>query len=218
MEILKTPIEFLKGVGPMRADLLRKELNIYTYNDLLFYYPFRYVDKTKIYKISELDSNMPFVQIKGNIVKIEEVGKGRSKRLIAYLEDASGIIQLVWFKGIRWIKQGLKLNVDYIVFGKPSRFRSSYNIVHPEIDKIDDENSNHYGVSLQGVYNSTEKLTAKGLNSRGLQKLIKNLFPLLKNEIRETLSQEMIDELNLPSRDEALFNVHLPKNNQDLIS
>ena len=217
MEILKTPIEFLKGVGPMRADLLRKELNIYTYNDLLFYYPFRYVDKTKIYKISELDSNMPFVQIKGNIVKIEEVGKGRSKRLIAYLEDASGIIQLVWFKGIRWIKQGLKLNVDYIVFGKPSRFKSSYNIVHPEIDKIDDENSNHYRVSLQGVYNSTEKLTAKGLNSRGLQKLIKNLFPLLKNEIRETLSQEIIDELNLPSRDEALFNVHLPKNNQDLI-
>ena len=217
MEILKTPIEFLKGVGPMRADLLRKELNIYTYNDLLFYYPFRYVDKTKIYKISELDSNMPFVQIKGNIVKIEEVGKGRSKRLIAYLEDASGIIQLVWFKGIRWIKQGLKLNVDYIVFGKPSRFKSSYNIVHPEIYKIDDENSNHYRVSLQGVYNSTEKLTAKGLNSRGLQKLIKNLFPLLKNEIRETLSQEIIDELNLPSRDEALFNVHLPKNNQDLI-
>ena len=127
MELLSTPIDFLKGVGPAKADMLKKELQIFTYKDLLYYFPFRYVDKSKIFKISELTADLPFVQIKGRIIKFEDIGKGRSKRLVAHLEDDTGIIKLVWFKGIRWIKGSLKLNTEYLVFGKPTAFKDLFN-------------------------------------------------------------------------------------------
>ena len=123
MDILSTPIDFLKGVGPMRADVLRKELNIFTYNDLLHYFPFRYIDRSKIYRISDIDRNMQFIQIKGVAKKIESIGKGRSRRLSVCLEDSSGSINLVWFKGIKWIQRRLQLNTEYLVFGKPSIFK-----------------------------------------------------------------------------------------------
>ena len=216
MELLSTPIDFLKGVGPAKADLLKKELRIFTYRDLLTYYPFRYIDKSKIFKVSDLTPDLPFVQIKGKIIKFEDIGKGRSKRLIAHLEDDTGVIKLVWFKGTRWIKSSLKLNTEYLVFGKASAFKNTYNIVHPETDLWDDYNKKAH-VGLQGVYHSTEKLSAKGLNSRGILKLIKNLVPLLKNDIEETLSEKIIKELNLPSKEEALVDIHIPKNNNDFI-
>ena len=128
MELLSTPIDFLSGVGPARADLLKKELRIFTYRDLLTYYPFRYMDKSKIFKVADLNSDLPFVQIKGKIIKFEDIGRGRTKRLIAHLEDDTGIIKLVWFKGTRWIKSSLKLNVEYLVFGKPTEFKNTFNI------------------------------------------------------------------------------------------
>ena len=216
MELLSTPIDFLSGVGPARADLLKKELRIFTYRDLLTYYPFRYVDKSKIFKVADLNSDLPFVQIKGKIIKFEDIGRGRAKRLIAHLEDDTGIIKLVWFKGTRWIKSSLKLNVEYLVFGKPTAFKNTFNIVHPETDLWEDYNQKAH-VGLQGVYHSSEKLSAKGLNSRGILKLIKNLIPLLKNDIDENLSEKIIKELNLPSKEEALVDIHLPKDNTDFI-
>jgi len=216
MELLSTPIDFLSGVGPARSDLLKKELRIFTYRDLLTYFPFRYVNKSKIFKVADLNSDLPFVQIKGKIIKFEDIGRGRAKRLIAHLEDDTGIIKLVWFKGTRWIKSSLKLNVEYLVFGKPTAFKNTFNIVHPETDLWEDYNQKAH-VGLQGVYHSSEKLSAKGLNSRGILKLIKNLIPLLKNDIDENLSEKIIKELNLPSKEEALVDIHLPKNNTDLI-
>ena len=216
MELLSTPIDFLKGVGPAKADLLKKELRIFTYRDLLTYFPFRYIDKSKIFKVSDLTPDLPFVQIKGKITKFEDIGKGRLKRLIAHLEDDTGVIKLVWFKGTRWIKSSLKLNTEYLVFGKASAFKNAYNIVHPETDLWQDYNKKAH-VGLQGVYHSTEQLSAKGLNSRGILKLIKNLVPLLKNDIEETLSKKIIEELNLPSKEQALVDIHIPKNNNDFI-
>ncbi|MGY8989210.1 MAG: OB-fold nucleic acid binding domain-containing protein, partial [Flavobacteriales bacterium] len=144
------------------------------------------------------------------------MGKGRSKRLVAHLEDETGIIKLVWFKGIRWIKGSLKLNTEYLVFGKPSTFKNLFNIVHPETDLLEDYNQKAH-IGLQGAYHSSEKLSAKGLNSRGILKLIKNLIPLLKNDIKETLSEKIIEELNLPSKEDALINIHTPKDNSELI-
>ena len=216
MELLSTSIDFLKGVGPARADLLKKELNIFTYRDLLYYFPFRYIDKSKVFKVSDLHSDLPFVQIKGKIIRFEDVGKGRSKRLVAHMQDDTGTIQLVWFKGTRWIKSSLKLDIDYLVFGKPSSFKNRFNIVHPEVDLWEDYNKKAH-VGLQGVYHSSEKLSAKGLNSRGILKLIKNLIPLLKNDIKESLSDEIIKGLNLPSKEKALVDIHIPKNNTDFI-
>ena len=216
MELLSTSIDFLKGVGPARADLLKKELNIFTYRDLLYYFPFRYIDKSKVFKVSDLHSDLPFVQIKGKMIRVEYVGNGRSKRLVAHLQDDTGVVQLVWFKGTRWIKSSLKLDIDYLVFGKPSSFKNRFNIVHPEVDLWEDYNKKAH-VGLQGVYHSSEKLSAKGLNSRGILKLIKNLIPLLKNDIQESLSDEIIKDLNLPSKEKALVDIHIPENNTDFL-
>ena len=216
MEILSNPIDFLKGVGPSRANLLKKELNIFTYKDLLYYFPFRYIDKSKIYKISNLSSEMPYVQIKGKIIRFEDIGIGKTKRLVAHFQDDSKILQLVWFKGIRWIKSSLKLNTEYLVFGKPSFFKNNLNIVHPEIDLWDDNNKKT-SIGLQGVYHSSEKLSSKGLNSRGIQKLIKNLLPIIENDIEETLPEKLLYELKLPNKKRAIFDIHIPKNNEDYL-
>ena len=135
---------------------------------------------------------------------------------MAHFRDETGIVQLVWFKGTRWIKSSLKLNTDYLVFGKPSSFKNNFNIVHPEIDLWEDYNKKAH-VGLQGVYHSSEKLSSKGLNSRGILKLIKNLIPLLKNDIHESLSDKIIDQLKFPSKEKALVDIHIPKNNLDFI-
>jgi len=216
MEILSNPIDFLKGVGPSRANLLKRELNIFTYKDLLYYFPFRYIDKSKIYKISNLSSEMPYVQLKGKIIRFEDIGIGKTKRLVAHFQDDSKILQLVWFKGIRWIKSSLKLNTEYLVFGKPSFFKNNLNIVHPEVDLWDDNNKKT-SIGLQGVYHSSEKLSSKGLNSRGIQKLIKNLLPIIENEIEETLPEKLLYELRLPNKKRAIFDIHIPKNNEDYL-
>lgn len=215
MQILDTPIDYLKGVGPTRANLLKKELKIFTYRDLLMHYPFRYLDRSKIHRISELRQAMPYVQLRGKIIKFEEKGKRKGKRLIGSFQDDTGIVELVWFKGIRWIKSGVKLDAEYIVFGKPSDFNGKINIVHPEMDL--QENIHHSSASLQAVYHSTELLNAKGLNSRSIGKLARVLLPLLENQLEETLSSSLISKLNLPSREESFFNIHLPKDSKSLL-
>ena len=216
MELLSTPIDFLKGVGPAKADLLKKELRIFTYRDLITYYPFRYVDKSKIFKVSDLNADLPFIQLKGEVLKFETIGKGRAKRLVAHFKDDTGIIKLIWFKGITWIRSSIKLNTEYLVFGKPTSFKNTFSLVHPELDLWEDYNKKAH-VGLQGVYHSSEKLSAKGLNSRGILKLIKNLIQLLKNDIKETLSLKILTQLNLPTKEDSLINIHIPKNNNDFI-
>jgi ATP-dependent DNA helicase RecG len=209
MHILSTPIEYLKGVGPIRSELLRKELNIFTYEDLLLNFPFRYVDKSNIHLISQINDSFPHVQFRGRIKKIEEKGNKRSKRLIAYFQDSSGVIELIWFKSIRWIKQNLDLNKEYIVFGKPSFYSGKPNLVHPDLDVIDGVKEDFMG--LHGVYSTTEKLINKGLNSRAISKLVKNLLPLLENNIEENLSDEVLTKFKIPKKKNALINIHISK-------
>ena len=215
MHILETPIDYLKGVGPTRADLLKKELHIFTYGDLLHHYPFRYIDKSIVYKIADLTADMPFIQLKGQIIKFEEKGQKNSKRLIAQFKDETGILELLWFKGTRWIKSGVKLHTDYIVFGRPTAYKGIFNIVHPELDLQEEEQQ--ISSSLQAVYHSTELLNAKGLSSRAIGKLTKALLPLLNNQLEETLSPHLISKLNLPTREQSFSDVHHPKDAKALV-
>jgi ATP-dependent DNA helicase RecG len=215
MHILETPIDYLKGVGPARATLLRKELHIFTYGDLLQHYPFRYIDKSFVYNIVDLTADLPFIQLKGKIIKFEEKGHKKSKRLIAHFKDETGVLELLWFKGIRWIKSGVKLHTEYIIFGKPSAYKGAFNIVHPEIDLHEEEQE--LSASLQAVYHSTELLNAKGLSSRAISKLLKALLPLLNNQFEETLSPILISKLNLPSREESFYDIHIPKDAKALV-
>ena len=214
MHILSTPIEYLKGVGPVRSELFKKELRIFTYEDLLMHFPFRYVDKSNIHLISNINENLPYVQFKGRIVKLEEKGLRKSKRLIAYLKDSSGDIELIWFKSIKWIKANINLDKEYIVFGKPSFYSGKPSLVHPDLDIVDEKVNDHRG--LHGVYSTTEKLINKGLNSRAISRLIKNLIPYLENNIEESLSNEILNKYKLPNKQDALINIHLSKDLKEL--
>jgi len=214
MHVLSTPIEYLKGVGPVRSELFKKELRIFTYEDLLMHFPFRYVDKSNIHLISNINENLPYVQFKGRIIKLEEKGLRKSKRLIAYLKDSSGDIELIWFKSIKWIKANINLDKEYIVFGKPSFYSGKPSLVHPDLDIVDEKVNDYRG--LHGVYSTTEKLINKGLNSRAISRLIKNLIPYLENNIEESLSNEILNKYKLPNKQDALINIHLSKDLKEL--
>ena len=214
MHVLATPIEYLKGVGPIRSELFKKELRIFTYEDLLMHFPFRYVDKSNIHLISNIDETLPYIQFKGKIVKLEEKGLKRSKRLIAYLRDSSGDIELIWFKSVKWIKANINLDKEYIVFGKPSFYAGKASLVHPDLDVVDEKIDDYRG--LHGVYSTTEKLIHKGLNSRAISRLIKNLIPHLHNNIEESLSMEILNKYKLPNKQDALINIHLSKDLKEL--
>ena len=211
--VLDTPIEFLKGVGPQRADLLQKELQVFRYRDLLELYPFRYIDKTKFYSISELVSDLSDVQIIGKIVRVTEEGVGRKKRLKAIFEDDTSSLELVWFKGISWVKKSLHINEDIVVFGKPTLYRNVFSISHPEIESLDNYKKSLV-TAMQGVYPSTEKLTNKFLHSKGIAKLTHELLAQVAEYIPETLSLEIRKEYKLISKREALLNVHFPKSEE----
>ena len=208
-EFLQTPIEFLKGVGPQRAEILRKEINLKTFGDLLDYYPFRYVDRSYYNKVSELPQSEGFVQLTGKIIRIEEVGLGKQRRLNVKFEDNTGIIDLVWFQGIKWVKPTLILNAVYQVYGKPKIFGNNYSIPHPEIIPIQQADPRK---GLKAIYSSTEKLAAKGLHSKGIEKLTSALVIQLNNHIPENLSPEIIQELHLLPRETAIKQIHYPQN------
>jgi ATP-dependent DNA helicase RecG len=207
---LDTKIEYLKGVGPQRGELLKKELGIHTYKHLLEYFPFRYIDKSKIFTISEISSDQTYIQLKGKIITKNVVGERRAKRMTAILKDETGEIELVWFKGIKWLQNSVQIGQQYIVYGKPTLFKGRYNITHPEMDEVTQALLPNE-IAMESVYSTTEALSAKGLNSKGIFKLQKNLVAQINKNIPETLSNELIQNLKFISREEALVNIHTPK-------
>ena len=208
---LITPIEYLKGVGPQKAELLKKEIGIYTFQDLLEYYPFRYVDRSSFQRISDLLDAVGNVQIKGRIVGLMESGTGRSKRLTAKFQDETGMIDLVWFKGASWVKNSLKVNEDIQIYGRPTQFNGRWNIAHPEISSINQSNE----VGYQPVYSSTEKLNARGLSTKGIEKLVKSLLVQLDGQIEEPFSIAICEEHRLIPKDKAIQLIHNPKSELD---
>ncbi len=214
--MLDRPIEYLKGIGPQRAEVLKKELNIFLYKDLLTYFPFRYVDRTKFYTISEAADEMPFIQLRGFLLKMELIGQKNTKRLVVLFKDNTGIIELVWFKSYNWVSKQLKLGSEYIVFGKPSLFNGKFNIPHPEISIITEDLLKQQS-AFQSVYNSTEKLKLFGLDSEGIRKAQRNLLIQLQiTDIQENLSNELINDYHLMSRFEAFKHIHFPNSNKQI--
>lgn len=208
---LLTPIEYLKGVGPQKAEILKKEIGIFTFGDLLHYYPFRYVDRSQFHKVKDLlEVNGP-VQIKGRIVGILEGGVGRNKRLTAKFQDETGMIDLVWFKGVRWIKDSLKVNEEIQIYGKPTQFKGKWNIPHPEISALSAPDA----LGLQPIYSSTEKLNANGLHSKGIERLTRVLTEQLHGQIEENLSATIRNEHRLIGREQAVRWIHTPANLQE---
>jgi ATP-dependent DNA helicase RecG len=210
--VLLTPIEYLKGVGPKRAELLKKEAQIFRYIDLLNYFPFRYVDKSKFYNISAINDEQTYVQLKAKIIAINEIGVGRKQRLSVKVEDETSEIELVWFKGVKWVKPQLHTGQTYIIFGKPARFKNSWNIAHPEIEVFNPALT--MGGKFQPVYHTTEKLSNAGLNSKGIEKIVAQLLPLVEPELNNHLSEELILKHKLFSRKEAYRYVHAPQTSE----
>ena len=214
-EYLETPVEFLKGVGPKRAELLKAELNVYTFGDLLSYYPFRYIDRSRFYKVGEIEPDLAYVQLRGTISNIRIIGEKRAKRMSAMFRDDTGELELVWFQGLKWIEGTILSNVEYVVFGKPTIFNRRYNIAHPEIERAD-EFTRAIAQTLQGIYSMTEKLKNRGLNNKNLVKLLKDLIVQSQGKVPETLSGEILAKLSLMPREEAVRNIHFPEDQHKL--
>ncbi|RAU81490.1 ATP-dependent DNA helicase RecG [Pontibacter arcticus] len=205
-----TKLEFLKGVGPMRAELLQKEMGMFTYGDLIQHYPFRYLDRTQFYKVAELDESMPYVQVRGRVRGKQILGEGRKQRLSAILVDEAGDeLELVWFKGVKWMEKSLKNHTDYIVFGKPTAFNGKYNMAHPELEDLTEEKQTT--AFLQPVYNTTEKLKAHRIDSKVISRMMEMLLKVALPQIQETLSQDLIDQYRLMDKRSAMANIHFPE-------
>ncbi|MDG4717151.1 ATP-dependent DNA helicase RecG [Winogradskyella marincola] len=207
---LQTPIDYLKGVGPNRADLLRSELGIHTYQDLINLFPNRYIDRTKYYKINQLQRNNAEVQVIGRITSFREVAQKRGKRLVAEFRDDTGVMELVWFRGQKWIRESLKTGQPYVIFGKTNWFNGKFSMPHPELELLSEHEKNLRS-AMQAIYPSTEKLSNKGITNRVVTKIMQQLFLETKGRYAETLSDTIRGELKLLSKSDALFNVHFPK-------
>jgi ATP-dependent DNA helicase RecG len=215
--LLDTPIEYLKGVGPQRGDLLRKEMNIHKYGDLIHLYPNRYIDRTRYFKINQLINSNSEVQIVGKVVHIKTIDQGKGKsRLVATFLDDTGQMELVWFQGQKWVKESLKLNTVYVIFGKVTQFGSVFNMAHPEMELLE-EHKTTLRSAMQPVYPSTEKLNNKGITNKVINKIMMQLFSETHHLFSETLSDSIIEELKLIPKKEALLNIHFPKN-QELLA
>jgi len=217
VNLIETPIEYLKGVGPKKGELLKKEFQIFTFQDLLHYYPYRHVDKSKIHTISSLEAEGAFMQFKGRITSFEILGERHAKRLVAQFTDHTGTIELVWFNSLKWVENLLAEKREFIVFGKPTLFNRRWNITHPEM--LDPEKQSNSGVSMayQPLYNSSEKAKKSGLDSRNISKLVITLLNQIQDVITERLSNDIIQKYKLLSLKEALINVHYPAS-QELLS
>lgn len=204
-------IKYLQGVGPQRAAILNKELNIYSFRDLLYYFPYKYVDRSRLYYIHEIDGNMPYIQLKGQVLSFETIGEGRQRRLVGHFSDGTGVVDLVWFQGLKFVMGRYKAHEEYIVFGKPTVFNGRINIAHPDIDPAEELTLSSMG--LQPYYSTTEKMKRSNLNSHALEKLMKNLFGALQKDIiEETLSPQLVAQHRLMSLTDALYNIHFPQN------
>lgn len=211
VQLFDNPIEYLKGVGPKRAEVLKKELNIFTFFDLLSYYPFRYVDRSRFFKISEINADTTYIQLKGKISGVRTVGAGRAARLTATFSDDTGEIELVWFQGHKWVKDKIKEGQEYILFGKPAVFNRKYNFTHPDIEVYNPDDQ-YIGETLQGIYYSSEKLKSVGFNTKGLSKIMKTVISIMKGYIAENLTDNIIQSLKLMPREDALTTIHFPSN------
>lgn len=209
-DISNTDIKYLPGVGPKKAEILNKELDIFSVEDILYYYPYKYIDRSRVYYIHEIDGNMPYIQLKGRITAFETIGEGRNRRLIAHFTDGTGFIDLIWFQGAKFITDKYKVNSPYLVFGKPTVFGSKFNIAHPEIDPYIEDRTEL--ANLSGYYNTTEKMKRHFLNSKALQKIIFSALPSFVNNLSETLPESIIRAAGLISLKEAILSIHKPQN------
>ena len=209
MDTLQTPIEYLKGVGPIRAKLLREELNIHTFQDLLYLFPHRYIDRSTFYKIKDLPKNSSEVQLKGQIIKTQMIQHKRGKRLIATFSDGNNTMKLVWFRGHQWIKESLKLNIPYVIFGRLNWYDNRPNMPHPEMETLENFDKG-FSKSLQAIYPSTEKLLSKGISQRTIIKMMTELLQSIKNPFAEALPEYLISKYNLIDKNNALKNIHFP--------
>lgn len=203
-------IKYLSGVGPQRAAVLNKELGIYSLHDLLYYFPYKYVDRSRIYSIREIDGTMPYIQLKGEILSFEAIGEGRQRRLVAHFSDGTGVVDLVWFQGIKFLLGKYKVHQEYIVFGKPSVFNGRFNIAHPDIELVSEVQLSSIG--MQPYYNTTEKMKRSFLHSHAIEKMMGTLVKQLSEPLPETLSPAILAEHHLLPLTEALINIHFPAN------
>ncbi len=212
---LSTPIEYLKGIGPARGELLKKELQIFTFNDLLFHFPYRHIDRSKVYKVKDLRPDMPYVQVKGCLYNLRTLGTKGGQRLVAELKDDTGTLELVWFQGHKWIKESIKANKEYLVFGKPNEFNGTINIVHPNLDDPEDAAIKKY-LHIMPMYNCTEKMKARGVDSKTIMKWVNTLLLNPAFDIEESLSENIKASNGLMDRKAALFTIHFPANPAEL--
>ena len=209
--ILDTPITYLKGVGPRKATVLEKELGIKSFEDLLYYFPFRYVDKSRIYKVKDITTDTTYFQLKGKVSNLKSVGDKRTKYITAKFTDETGSIDLIWFRGLKWVKERFTPTKEYLLFGKPSIFKNSFNFVHPEIEDVIPDEDIITGQRLEGIYSSTEKLKNTGMGSRGFAKLLKQLLTQAGESINESLPKYLVEHYKLLDQKTALYNIHFPK-------
>lgn len=212
---LDTDITYIQGIGPKRADLLKKEIGVVTLADLLAYYPYKYIDRSRFYYIRDIDETMPYIQLRGRILSVEYIGEGRAKRYVAHFSDGTGIVDLVWFQGIRYVEGKYRLNTEYVVFGKPNKFGSRMNIAHPEIELFSASNVQKTQ-GFQPLYNTTEKMKSNFLNSNALRKIIKTALTVV-GDVKETLPEWLVRKYALYPRNRALEQIHFPQNN-DLLN
>lgn len=210
-QFFDTNITYLKGVGPKKAELLSKELGISTFFDLLNYFPFRYIDKSRVYKVKDINNDNTYFQLIGTVSNLVKVGDKRAKYITATFTDDTGSIELIWFRGIQWVMNRFTSGKKYLLFGKPSVFKNRFNFAHPEIEDYDPEKFRVSGQRLEGIYSSTEKLKNSGLGTRGISKLIRELLIQSNNYIEETLPAYIIDKYRLMPRKEAYINAHIPE-------
>lgn len=213
---LITPIEYLKGVGPQKADVLKKELQIFTIGDLLQYYPFRYIDRTQFHKIRQLTPDLIGAQILGRLMQLQEVGDKKAKRLVGTFRDETGSMELVWFQSIAWVKKNLKIGAAYIVYGKPTEFNGHISITHPEIDLYTSQEKKIGNMTMQPVYSSSEKLKKFTLDTKGIQRLQQTALETVYRNIRETMPAYLVDKHKLLDYQKALLAIHFPQSVNDL--
>lgn len=211
MDLLEQNIQYLKGVGPKRAVILEKELGITTYEDLMYYFPYKYIDRSKFYSIRDVRPGQAYIQVKGKVISIKLIGPKNKQRLSAMFTDGTGTIELVWFKGTKWMKESIKPDIEYIVFGKVSEFNRKINLVHPEME-IAEKAEKNINASLQAFYNTSEKMKSSFVNSKAIHKLQQSLFRLVTKTIPETLPAYLVKKHNLLSLHESLVNIHFPQN------
>ncbi len=208
--LLDSKITYLKGVGPKKAELLKKELGIHTFYDLLNYFPFRYVDKSKIYKVSDIITDSTYFQLVGTVTNLTKVGDKRARYITATFTDESGSIELIWFRGLQWVMNRFMPGKKYVIFGKPSVFKNKFNFAHPEIEDYNEQTFLASGQRLEGIYSSTEKLKNSGLGTRGISKLMKELLHQCSDTLSETLPRFILEKYNLFGRKKSYINVHFP--------